>query len=207
MIQQIAIVTRTKSCFVIFSKRIALQIVAAILLLCIPIRGLASDRSFDEYQLKAVFLYRLALFVTWPDNTFTSASQPFTIGIIGTDPFCSQIDQVVKNEKVGSRTIRVYRYDSIQEIVQTPCQVLFLSRDYQRNWSQLRQFLHKYPTLTVSDMMEFGQKGGMATIRTQGNRMKIEINSEEARKAGLNISSKLLKIARQVTTVNEVSRQ
>lgn len=163
----------------------------------------ASDRAFDEYQVKAVFLYRLTLFITWPEKVFMTSNQPFTIGILGDDPFGAHIDRVVRNEKFKGRPILVRRYRSIEEVTDTPCQVLFINQAWRQRWPQVKQTTDAYPTLTVSDMEEFGQMGGMINIKTQVNKIKIEINPDETRKTGLKISSKLLKVSRNVTTTPE----
>jgi len=78
--------------------------------------------------------------------------------------------------------------------------VLFINPALKQKWPELKRSVDPYPTLTVSDMEAFGQLGGMINIRTQVNKIKIEINPDETRKAGLKISSKLLKVSRNVST-------
>jgi hypothetical protein len=56
-------------------------------------------------------------------------------------------------------------------------------------------------------MTRFGQMGGMVNIQTQDNKLKIEINPYETRKAGLIVSSKLLKVARQVKSDDQETHQ
>lgn len=49
-----------------------------------------------EYQVKAVFLFNFAQFVTWPSQP---ADAPLVIGILGDDPFGSYLDETVRGEK------------------------------------------------------------------------------------------------------------
>src|SRR5687767_15491065 len=43
-------------------------------------------QAFNEYDLKATFLYHLAQFVDWPPEAFPTEETPFVIGVLGTDP-------------------------------------------------------------------------------------------------------------------------
>jgi hypothetical protein len=54
--------------------------------------------------------------------------------------------------------------------------------------------------LTVSDLEQFSQagSGGMISFFRQQNNVKFEINLDNAEKAGLKISSKLLQVARVI---------
>lgn len=181
-------------------KQMVLLMVAIVMMLCVAVHGHAADRAFDEYQVKSVFLYRLTLFITWPGEAFTAPDQPFVIGIVGEDPFGQHIDRVVKNERYRTRPILVRRYRTIEEVKKAPSHVLFINQALKQKWPQLKQSIGAHPTLTVSDMEAFGQLGGMINIKTQINKIKIEVNPDEARKAGLKISSKLLKVSRNVAT-------
>ncbi len=181
-------------------KRSALLFCAVMIVFCGAFHADASDRVFDEYEVKAVFLYRLTLFITWPEESFGKRDQPFVIGILGEDPFGGHLDRVVKNETFKGKTILVRRYRSMEAVLSDPSQVLFFNPSLKHRWPHLRPHLESLPILTVSDMDDFGQLGGMVAIKTQINKIKIEINPDETRKAGLKISSKLLKVSRKVAT-------
>ena len=185
----------------------ALLMLAVVITLGCAVHGRAADRAFDEYQVKAVFLYRLTLFITWPENALASSDQPFVIGILGDDPFGKHIDRVIKDERFKGRPIHILRYRTIEEVKKAESHVLFINRAMKPKWYQLKQSLNDYPLLTVSDMEEFCRLGGMINIRTQVNKIKIAINPDETRMAGLKISSKLLKVSRNVVTAPEGGRR
>ncbi len=190
-----------------FQHMALFMVVVVVVTLGGAIRGHATDRAFDEYQVKSVFLYRLTLFITWPGEVFSKPDQPFVIGILGDDPFGKHIDRVVKDEGYNNRPIRIRRYPAIEDIKEAPCQVLFINRALKPEWPELKKRIGPYPILTVSDMEAFGQMGGMINIKTQINKIKIEINPDETRMAGLKISSKLLKVSRNVATVSKGGSQ
>ncbi len=49
--------------------------------------------------------------------------------------------------------------------------------------------------LTVSDMPQFSRQGGMVQFILDGSRVRFEINLASAERAGLTLSSELLKLA------------
>jgi hypothetical protein len=181
-------------------RNIAWRLILIALVLLYFLQSRAMAMAFEEYQLKAVFLYRLSLFITWPKDAFKDSNQPFVIGILGEDPFGPHIDKVVQNERVKKRPIQVRRFARIDDVLKEPCQILFISKTYRNQWPELIHKLDKHAMLTVSDMAQFSQMGGMVNIWTQNSRIRIDVNSYETRRAGLIVSSKLLKVAHQVKT-------
>ncbi len=58
--------------------------------------------------------------------------------------------------------------------------------------------LDKTSVLTVSDMPQFARRGGMVQFLLDGNRVRFEVNLVATQRAGLNLSSDLLKLATAV---------
>ncbi len=79
-----------------------------------------------EYDLKAAFLFNFAQFVEWPASAFVSADEPFTIGVLGEDPFGAALDDVIRNERVNGRPLVVRRCRSVDD--SKGCQILFISK-------------------------------------------------------------------------------
>ena len=77
---------------------------------------------------------------------------------------------------------------------------LFLRRPKTAGLAALCGQLKDSPVLTVSDVDGFAQQGGMVNLLLVNNTVKMEINQAAAEGAGLQISSKLLKLARVVRT-------
>lgn len=147
----------------------------------------------NEYQVKAVFLFNFAQFVEWPVATFSTAGEPFVIGILGDDPFGNYLDETIAGEQVLGHSVIVQRYNSIGDI--NNCQILFIgSNDPQKIKTALSGILNR-SILTVSDTNDFTGQGGMIGFVTQENRIRLQIKPMTAKGAGLNISSKLLRLA------------
>ncbi len=154
--------------------------------------------SFDEYRVKAVFLYNLAQFIKWPDSAFQSTDQAFAIGILGPNPFGGEIARVINNDTLHGRRVNVIYYDDIDDLVFLPCQMLFVNLSEKALLKNLYEKLDGAPILTVSDHDGFAHRGGMINLYTVGSRIQLEINMDNTRHAGLQISAKLLSLARLI---------
>jgi hypothetical protein len=60
---------------------------------------------------------------------------------------------------------------------------------------QILTTLGNASVLTVSELPEFTQRGGMVQFVSEGSRVRFEVNLVSAEHAGLTLSSELLKVA------------
>ena len=148
---------------------------------------------FHEYHVKAAFLYNFAKFVEWPEEAFRGPNDPITIGILGKDPFGSYLDRTIKNKTVKGRNLVVKRFEKANDL--QACHILFISASEQKRLSQVLNKLNNWNVLTVSDIESFSRVGGMVNLIREGNKVRFEINVDAAKRAGLKISSHVLKLA------------
>ena len=146
-----------------------------------------------EYQVKAVFLYNFARFVNWPPKAFPDPQAPLVIGVLGEDPFGAYLDETVRGERVNNRVLMVQRYRRVGEI--RACHVLFISRSESDRLESIFAALRGRNILTVGDTDDFAARGGMIRFATEKNKVRMYINRDAAKAAGLEISSKLLQLA------------
>lgn len=160
----------------------------------------AAER-LSEYQVKAAFLGKFAYYVEWPKEAFATDDAPLIIGILGRDPFGEQLDQLTENATVGGHPLQLERFARVEEV--EACHILFISRSEKRRLSAILEAVGS-GVLTVSELEWFAQSGGMIRLGIEAERIRFEINPEAARRAGLKISSRLLKLARIVTANSDV---
>ena len=154
----------------------------------------AQAQTSSEYQVKAVFLYNFTRFVDWPATSFESANSPFVIGILGSDPFGTYIDETVSGESTGEHPIVIKRFKTVKDI--DNCHILFInSTDAEAIKSILADTKEK-KILTVSDANNFASLGGIIGFFIENNKIRMQINTEAAKAASLSISSKLLGVAK-----------
>jgi len=153
----------------------------------------APAAAFEEYQVKAVFLYNFVQFVEWPMEAFSGADSPVVIGVLGEDPFDGDLDALVRDERVNERPVLVRRYRRVEEV--QDCHLLFISRSESDRIEQILASLRGRPILTVNDTEGGAQRGVMIRLVLVESKVRIRINLEAARAANLTLSSKLLRPA------------
>jgi hypothetical protein len=164
---------------------------------------MAAQPAAREYDVKAALLFNFCHFVEWPPHAFAADSNaPFVIGILGTDPFGPFLAELVKSERAHNRPIEVRRFATIEEAAGT--HLLFIGQAEQARLNSILTSLKNKPTLTVGEAADrsFVRQGGMIAFVTDRGNVKLRINPEAARSAGLVINSKLLRLAEIVSTEN-----
>jgi len=155
----------------------------------------SSDSS--EYLIKAGFIFNFAKFVEWPTTAFAQPDSPIVIGILGTDPFGTIIDQIVQDKKIGARGFVVKRLKWGSDVKDLrDCKILFVSASEKAHMDELLQMVKGLPVLTVGETPGFAERGGVIRFVLEDNRVRFEVNVEAAHQAELTISSRLLTLAR-----------
>jgi len=144
----------------------------------------------SEYQVKAAYLLNFARFVEWPADVLP-ASSPLDVVVVGDDSFGA-----LRGTSANGHPIRLQhlRWDDVL----TPYQIVFISASEEAHLPEILRNLGHNSVLTVSDIDRFSLRGGVIEFRMVGNRLRFDINRSAAIAAQLNISSKLLSVARAV---------
>jgi hypothetical protein len=167
--------------------------IAVLLLLVLVGSVYGQSPTIGEYNIKAAFLYNFAKFVDWPKKGADEQSEAFVIGIIGDDPFGSEIE-VIKGKSVKGMPLKVRHYEKIEDI--SDCKILFISSSSEKEISKILEHLKGNTVLTVGDTEGFARQGVMVNLIKVENRIRFEINPEAAKSEGLKISSHLLRLAK-----------
>jgi YfiR/HmsC-like len=146
----------------------------------------------SEYQVKTAYLYNFARFVWWPQAA-TGSNDSFPICVLGQDPFGRALDAGLAGQTVDRRKVVVRRISNASEAA--GCHVLFISASEDGRLKTILAALDKEPILTVSDMPQFSERGGMIQFVLEGDRVRFEVNLPAAEDAGLTLSSELLRVA------------
>jgi YfiR/HmsC-like len=146
----------------------------------------------NEYQVKAVFLFNFAQFVVWPAQAFAAADAPFSICIVGEDPFGAQLDATVRGENMQGHPFVVRRYRNPGDI-ELACHIVFIGASQLTQLENIVKSLGDRAILTVSDIDQSAERGAMIQFASEHNRLRLRINVAAAKAAGLIISSKLLR--------------
>jgi hypothetical protein len=156
----------------------------------------AQQPKASEYQVKATYLYNFGRFVQWPPNVAAAQGDSFPICVIGSDPFGTSLDSILAGETIEGKTVVAKRILKSQDAVN--CRVLYIGASEESRLKDLLAALDKAGVLTVSDIPQFSQRGGMIQFVMVGNKVRFEVNLTSAQDAGLTLSSDLLKVAAAV---------
>lgn len=156
----------------------------------------AGEPSADlpqEYQVKAAMVYNMAKYVEWPGESFAGSAAPLTVCSIGRGPFASALEQYQGKTALGHPIVlkRLSPGDEPGE-----CHVLVISGIEKRYLPGILEQAKRKPVLSVSDMPEFAQAGGVIGLVEQQGKVRFEVNLKAARLSRVRISSQLLKLAR-----------
>jgi hypothetical protein len=172
---------------------------ATVLLLAAALVGVAArpaDASSLEYRVKAAFLYNFAKFVEWPPQAFAGPQAPYTICVLGSDPFDEALDAVVGENAVQGRRLVVRRLGDLKGAAS--CHILFVSSSERERLKGIFGTLGDAPTLTVGEDEEFTRLGGCLRFFLEENKVRFEISLAATDRAHLKLSAKLLSLARVI---------
>jgi len=154
--------------------------------------------ALPEYVVKAGFLFNFAKYVEWPPDAFESADAPFSIGIVGTDPFGDELDKTLRNKTVKDRPFVVRRYARPEDIGSV--HILFVPQTEGPRRAKILKGVGTKPVLTVGEEGGFAKSGGVIDVVIENEKPRLEVNPEAAAQARLVINAKLLKVATIVKT-------
>lgn len=155
---------------------------------CVAVTPLAAQEPGLEYQVKAAYLYNFVKFIDWPS---AARQGPLTICTAGMNPFGMTLDDLIRGESIGGRAIAARTIQSPQ----ADCDVVFVPRSVAAG-DYLRA-ARTAPILTVGETPDFVTQGGIINFVRDAGMVRFEIDQAAARRAGLVISSRLLRLARE----------
>lgn len=169
------------------------------LLLCVLFStaySYAQQGKPTEYQVEAAYLYNFARFIEWP-AIVAGQDDEFSICVIGQDPFGPALDSILAGKLLNGKPVTAKRISKPQEA--THCRILFIDATEEKRLEEILGGLNQMPVLTVSNIPDFSMRGGMIQFVLEDNRVRFSVNLLHAERAGLTLSSELLKVAVNVT--------
>ncbi|MEW8508712.1 MAG: YfiR family protein [Candidatus Thiodiazotropha sp.] len=158
-----------------------------------PVAGI--EQHSEETLLKAVFIYNFAKFTRWPATTWSTNNSSLRICTIGDDELSRALVQL-NDKKVREHTVIIEPREFENSL--GGCHVLYIARSMRHMVKRTTNPIHLEPILTVSEIKDFTKHGGMIELYRIQGRIRFKINLRTARDAGLDLSSRLLKLAVEV---------
>lgn len=156
----------------------------------------ASGFSASEIRLKIALIYNFSKFVTWPDQRFDNETSPVLLCIYGENEYSSAAKRVHGKLTQNGRKLNVTTINSPEEL--SACHILFISHSTLENLGQIPQISLESPVLTIGDSEKFIPHGGIINLIEINSKIRFEISLKAAEARSLTISSKLLRLAKEV---------
>ena len=156
----------------------------------------AQAKAPSEYAVKAAFLYNFTKFVEWPPDALNEKDSLLQICVIGESPFGDKLESVLEGNKVGGRSVTVAYAQSVEDVLSYD--VVFIAQSEESSLDKMLKKLTTRAILTVSDIDDFAERGGTIGFFVEDRKIRFKINVDAAEETGLQISSKLLRLARIV---------
>jgi len=157
--------------------------------------GETEDAS-REYAVKAAFIRQFFKYVDWPEGTFQGPTDPIVVGVLGENPFGNALEQMTSGGGADARAYTVKYYRTLE--AWEPCHVLFICASEAEGIDKILDRTRNLPVLVVGDSPGLAEKGAIINFVIEDNKVRFEVNPQAARQAHLQISSKLLRLAKLV---------
>jgi hypothetical protein len=157
-------------------------------------RAAASATPLQEYSLKAALLFNLAKYTDWPARAFSNPDDPIVIGVLGEDPFGEILDRIVEGRLVNGRPILIQRSSGLAPL--QGAHLVFVSASQPRA-PQDCAALERAGILTVGDS-SFTAPHTAVHFAIEADRIIFSVDLSRTLGSGATISSKLLKLAKNV---------
>jgi hypothetical protein len=182
-------------------RQAGLRIVLIASLLTVGLRASAqnADSESSEYLIKAGFIYNFGKLVEWPGSAFPQSSSPLVIGVLGNDNFAATLEHVVDGKKIDARPFVVKRLRWSKDFT-CGCHILFIASAESVHADETLQALKNSSVLTIAETPGFARRGGVINFTLEDSKVRFEVNVDAAHQVGLNISSRLLSLAKIVQT-------
>ena len=151
--------------------------------------GPAAAQPVAEHDMKAAFVFNFAVFTEWPADVL-APNAPLHRCVGAASPRAQSLaqlqDRVVNGHALTVRTAAA----GVRG-----CHLLVLDKPDRERWPGWRRELGAATVLTISDDR---RDGAVILLTVDQDRIAFEVDLAAARAARLNLSSKLLRLARSV---------
>ena len=167
----------------------------ACLLLATQTSAIADTLTDNLFLLKAAYVFNFAKLTHYPENTWPQLASTFTLCTSGEDGLSNSLEQL-EGRTIQGHPVTIINLKEGQDA--SICHLLYIATSTQQQYPALLQSVANRPILTVSERPYFAHNGGIIELYQSEGRSNFMINLRTARTSGLNISSRLLSLAKVI---------
>jgi hypothetical protein len=184
-------------------SRAGTRIVVGVATLLVVAAGswpLAADAPpASEFEVKSAFLPRFLQFAEWtpPKAGGNGDAGGVRIAVLGDSPFCSYLPTALAKLPPAEARVTVFRASHPDK--SADADIVFVCESERSRLGSLVRTLEEFRVLTVGETSGFGAAGVMLNLYVGSDqRVRFEANTNAATRAGIRMSSHLLRMARIV---------
>lgn len=144
-----------------------------------------------EYEYKAAYLYHFAS-LCWPDEE----NESIVVGVLGPDRFGRQLERIQRQSENLPRPIETRVFPDVNAL--EACHILFISgkrggAQAEQRLAPVLERLEDQATLVFTEVEDraFVRRGVAVNFYIENNRLKLLLNLQAARDAGIQIPKRL----------------
>ena len=149
----------------------------------------ALDESDTRSITKANFLFHFAASNEWPAEFMEG---PFRLAIIGNPSLHAILADKYAMKSIGSQSLEIIAFDDAESLEKAPFTHVIYSEESGETLQRISESIQDQPVLLISDAADGLQNGALINFVAVNNRIRYEINSEEASKRDLLIGNRIL---------------
>lgn len=163
--------------------------------LAVMSRAAAADEDGVEYQVKAAFVCKFGNYIDWPPQALGPTTEPFRVGVLGSDLVLEEFRRMAAAASVGGRPIEVRRL--LRPEVPEGLHAVFVTRAMATHAGAVIAAARGRPVLTITEL-DPEAAAGMINFVVVDDKVRFDILLPLAVQSGLKISVRLLGVARRV---------
>lgn len=185
-------------------RQLRTSLLAGVVLMFCVLLSIAASEPYPEHEIKAAFLFNFMKFTEWPEYRMQDSNEPMSIYVVGDYPECKTFKDIRKKD-INDRPVQVRIFKSYEKIedpnILKLCHVLFICETEKKNANTIVNIVKDSGVLTVGEFKGFLEADGMINFVRQEQKIRFEVNLSATQNSGLNLHSKLLKLAKRI--INE----
>ena len=113
-------------------------------------------------------------------------------------------DRILADKKIDARRFVIKRVKWGMDL--KDCDILFIGSSEAAHLEEVLHSLRGTPVLTIGETPGFAKRGCIINLTVEDNKVRFEVNLDAAKQADLNISSRLLALAKIIPQTSADAR-
>lgn len=153
--------------------------------MCLSISPSKADNHFDEYAVKAAFIFNFAKLTDWPNKDANS----ILICSISTSHIGEKLLSL-NGKYINGKPIKVVRLNTTDTI--THCHILYMGPKIELT-NKIKEIAESNSILTIGESNNFLKSGGIINFQKVEDKISFTINVNAAKKSVVHLDGQLIK--------------